>query len=147
MTAYLEERLFDPIGITSEPRDRWRRVLVRRLGADMTTPTSPLRPALPRGGQWDGRQLISTSWIDETRLPAATNPQYGLHWWMFQPGVFSAEGLFGQRIVVVPSLDLAVAANSTSGGDPYDGRRHPRRLRLGGYAPSERVDGVLEVVG
>ena len=38
---------------------------------------------------------------------------------MFQPGVFSAEGLFGQRIVVVPSLDLVVAANSTSGGDPY----------------------------
>ena len=121
VTAYLEERLFDPIGITSE-------TLVTDgggcwfggFGADMTTRDFARFGLLYlRGGQWDGRQLIATSWIDETRLPAATNPQYGLHWWMFQPGVFSAEGLFGQRIVVVPSLDLVVAANSTSGGDPY----------------------------
>jgi hypothetical protein len=30
-----------------------------------------------------------------------------------------AEGLFGQRIVVVPHLDLVVAVNSTAGSDPY----------------------------
>jgi hypothetical protein len=27
--------------------------------------------------------------------------------------------LFGQRIVVVPGLDVVVASNSTAGGDPY----------------------------
>ena len=33
-------------------------------------------------------------------------------------GLFSAEGLFGQRIVVVPGADLVIATNSTQGGDP-----------------------------
>ena len=140
-TAYLEERLFDPIGITSE-------TLVTDgggcwfggFGADMTTRDFARFGLLYlRGGQWDGRQLISTSWIDETRVPAATNPQYGLHWWMFQPGAFSAEGLFGQRIVVVPSLDLVIAANSTSGGDPYTMvDAILAAFGLAGIAPSER---------
>ena len=84
-----------------------------------------------RGGEWDGAQLIPRSWVDESRVPAPTNPEYGLQWWLFEDGgAFSAEGLFGQRIVVVPEHDLVIAVNTTSGGDPVDdGRRDPAAVR------------------
>ena len=60
-----------------------------------------------RGGLWDGAQVLPTSWIDETRVPAPTNPQYGLHWWLGASGErFAALGLGGQQIVVVPDADL-----------------------------------------
>ena len=36
-----------------------------------------------RGGQWDGQQLLPAGWVDESRVPAATNPEYGLHWWLY----------------------------------------------------------------
>jgi CubicO group peptidase (beta-lactamase class C family) len=73
-----------------------------------------------RGGVWDGRLLLPTSWVDESREPAPTNPTYGLQWWLTPDGEsFSAEGLFGQRIVIHPDADLVIATNTTGGGDPY----------------------------
>ena len=118
---YLQERLLDPIGITTDSlltdgRGCW----FGGFGADMTTRDFARFGLLYlRGGQWDGRQIVPASWIDETRVAAATNPMYGLHWWLRPDGkAFSAQGLFGQRIVVVPERDLVIAANSTFGGDP-----------------------------
>src|SRR6266436_6520327 len=35
-----------------------------------------------RGGQWEGRQLIPASWIEEMRRPSPINPEYGLLWWL-----------------------------------------------------------------
>lgn len=120
-TAYLGERLLDPIGITTETllTDEggcW----LGGLGADMTTRDFARFGLLYlRGGEWDGEQILPTSWIDETRVPASTNADYGLHWWLADDGrSFSAEGLFGQRIVVVPDDDLVLAVNTTAGGDP-----------------------------
>ena len=119
---FLEARLFDPIGITTDrllrdPRGCW----YGGLGADMTTRDFARFGLLYlRGGSWDGAQIVPTEWVDESRVPATTNPDYGLQWWLGPNGrTFQAEGLFGQRIVVVPSLDLVIAANSTAGGDPY----------------------------
>jgi CubicO group peptidase (beta-lactamase class C family) len=118
---YLRTRLFDPIGITTEqllrdPRGCW----YGGLGADMTTRDFARFGLLYlRGGRWDGEQIVPTGWVDESRVPATTNPGYGLQWWLGPDGrMFQAEGLFGQRIVVIPRLDLVIAANSTAGGDP-----------------------------
>ncbi len=119
---YLNARLFDPIGITTDrllrdPRGCW----YGGLGADMTTRDFARFGLLYlRGGVWDGEQIVPTAWVDETRVPATTNPEYGLQWWLGPNGrAFQAEGLFGQRIVVVPALDLVIASNSTAGSDPY----------------------------
>jgi CubicO group peptidase (beta-lactamase class C family) len=119
---YLDRRLLTPIGITTDellldPAGCW----YGGLGADMTTRDFARFGLLYlRGGQWDGEQIIPTSWVDESRAPASTNGEYGLQWWLNPNGEsFQAEGLFGQRIVVVPGRDLVIAANSTAGGDPY----------------------------
>jgi CubicO group peptidase (beta-lactamase class C family) len=117
---YLESRLFDPLGITTDrllldPGGCW----YGGLGADMTTRDFARFGLLYlRGGFWDGAQILPTAWIDETRVPAATNPEYGLQWWLDRDGSsFQAEGFLGTRIVVVPALDLVVAVNSTAGSD------------------------------
>lgn len=119
---YLNERLLDPIGITTERLDTdgngcW----FGGFGANMTTRDFARFGLLfLRGGSWEGEQILPTSWVDESRVPAATNPTYGLQWWLADDGTsFSAEGLFGQRIVVVPDQDLVIATNSTGGGDPF----------------------------
>lgn len=120
MTAFLNQRLLDPLGVTTETlltdgNGCW----LGGLGADMTTRDFARFGLLfLRGGAWDGRQLLSTSWVDESRRPAPTNPGYGLQWWLSEDGrSFSAEGLFGQRIVIVPAHDLVIATNTTQGGD------------------------------
>lgn len=119
-TDYLNQRLLDPIGITTD-------VLLTDgngcwfggFGANMTTRDFARFGLLYlRGGTWDGQQVLPTSWIDETRVPAPTQPDYGLQWWLGPDGrSFRAEGLFGQRIVVVPEEDLVIAVNTTAGGD------------------------------
>ena len=119
--AYLDQRLFEPIGITSEQlltdnSGCW----FGAFGADMTTRDFARFGLLYlRGGLWEGKPIVPTSWIDESRAPAPTNPEYGLQWWLRPDGrAFSAIGHFGQRIVVVPEADLVIAVNSTEGGDP-----------------------------
>jgi CubicO group peptidase (beta-lactamase class C family) len=71
-----------------------------------------------RGGLWDGRRLLSEAWIDRVRLPSDSNERYGAHWWLLGPDdTFSAQGLFGQQIVVDVAHDLVVVATATAGGD------------------------------
>ncbi len=121
-TDYLTTRLLQPIGITtaqlvSDGGGCW----FGGFGANMTTRDFARFGLLYlRGGEWEGRPIVPTTWVDESRVPAATEPGYGLQWWLRSDGaVFSAEGLFGQRIVVVPGADLVIATNSTNGGDPF----------------------------
>jgi len=116
---YLNARLLDPIGITSDTLlsdggGCW----FGGFGANMTTRDFARFGLLYlRGGFWDGEQIVPVDWIDESRVPASTMPNYGLQWWIQSPEVFSAQGLFGQQIVVVPNRDLVIATNSTAGGD------------------------------
>jgi CubicO group peptidase (beta-lactamase class C family) len=119
LDTYIHQRLLDPLGITTEQITKdGGGCFVGGFGMDMTTRDFARFGLLYlRGGQWNGQQLLPAGWVDESRVPSATNPQYGLHWWLDADG-FSAEGLFRQRIVVIPELDLVVATNSTNGGDP-----------------------------
>ncbi|HSL67018.1 MAG TPA: serine hydrolase [Actinomycetota bacterium] len=72
------------------------------------------------GGEWDGRQVVSRGWAAEATSPQVRTGRaddYGYGWWVSQPGdemrSFRADGTGGQRILVVPSLDLVV---TTTGG-------------------------------
>jgi CubicO group peptidase (beta-lactamase class C family) len=119
LDAYLHQRLLDPLGITTEKISKdGGGCFVGGFGMDMTTRDfARLGLLYLRGGQWDGQQLLPPGWVDETRVPAATDPSYGLHWRLSEDG-FAATGLFGQQIVVLPNDDLVIATNSTNGGNP-----------------------------
>ncbi len=72
-------------------------------------------------GQWDGRPIVPADWLEKSLQPAARVDefrQYGYHWYFgeFAYGEprrmapwISAFGYGGQRLFVVPSLDLVVA--------------------------------------
>jgi CubicO group peptidase (beta-lactamase class C family) len=122
LDAYVHERLLDPLGMTStvlteDSTGTW----LGGLGAD-STPRDYAKFGLLflRDGVWDGERLLPEGWVDASRSPSSTNPTYGLQWWMGGPsGTFAAEGLFGQRIIVAPELDMVIVTTSTQGGDPY----------------------------
>ena len=68
-------------------------------------------------GNWDGEQIIDTTWVDFTKTPTNTsNGQYGGHFWLNTGGkypdvprdLFSCNGYQGQRVFILPSKDLVV---------------------------------------
>ncbi len=118
---FVTARLLEPIGITSlqfrtDPGGRW----YGGIGAD-ATPRDFARFGLLylRDGVWDGERILPEGWVDYTRTPSAALSSYGAHWWLSgPPQSFSALGLFGQQVIVVPPLDLVMVTTSTQGGDP-----------------------------
>jgi len=120
LDAYVHERLLAPIGITSATLvEDGGGCFVGGLGIDMTARDfARFGLVYVRGGVWDGRALVPASWVDETRAASATNPRYGLHWWLGPTGQeLAAVGLGGQQIAVFPGSDLVVVVNSTLGTD------------------------------
>ncbi len=115
-TAYLRERLFDPIGMTS--------VQLRFDPAGTFVGSSSLFATARdyarfgllylRDGRWDGRRLLPAGWVDRARRPQGVDPDngwsYGEQWWVVgdELGGFWANGYAGQSILCVPALDLVV---------------------------------------
>jgi len=82
-----------------------------------------------RRGTWNGTQVVPADWIDESTRAFTHSPTmnpdyrrggpfgYGYLWWVWEgprssgvyKGSYSAQGAFGQYIVVVPELDLVIA--------------------------------------
>ncbi|MCB0998162.1 MAG: serine hydrolase [Acidimicrobiales bacterium] len=116
---YVDERLLDPLGITSiefltDRSGHW----YGGLGADMTTRDFARFGLLYlNDGIWDGRRILPEGWVDYSHEPSPTNPSYGAQWWMFREGAFEARGLFGQIVLVSQDHDLVIAINTTQGGD------------------------------
>ena len=71
-------------------------------------------------GEWDGRRVLSEPWIDAMTSPAATNPDYGMLWWLNHRGKvwpsaprsgFCARGNLGRQLLWIdPELDLVVVS-------------------------------------
>lgn len=70
-------------------------------------------------GRWEGVQIISGSFIEASLQPANVVDErgdpvqhYGYHWWLaphsVEPWHFSARGMRGQYITVIPSHDLVL---------------------------------------
>ena len=117
--AYLQQRLFEPLGMTTvelqrDQAGRW----VGGFGANATTRDFARFGLLfANDGVWDGERILPEGWVEYSRTPSPSNAQYGAQWWMFRDGAFEARGLFGQVVLVSPRNDLVMAINTTSGGD------------------------------
>lgn len=75
-----------------------------------------------RNGNWNGQQILSESWIEQSLQPCPLNPSYGLLWWLNTGGklypsaphdsVF-ARGAGGNLTWIAPSQDLVAVLRWT----------------------------------
>jgi CubicO group peptidase (beta-lactamase class C family) len=108
--AYLKPRLFDPLGISGETWD---------VGPDGINPggnglSCKTADILKLGilhvqlGVWDGKRILSESWVLEaTRSHGGNN--YGYHWVTGPDGDYRAIGLFVQMTIVFPRHGAVIA--------------------------------------
>jgi CubicO group peptidase (beta-lactamase class C family) len=141
---YAREVLFDPLGIAAT---EWRRGAHEDVSAASglrMTPRDLLRIgiAVLAKGRWDGRQVMPIDWVNACSEAAVTLPDgqnYGYHWYIggvptddLAGGVrierlISARGNGGQRLFLLPRLDLAIVVTAGSYNNP-EGWRAPMAL-------------------
>jgi len=122
---FLLNRLFRPLGI---PDPNWQEssdgcFTLGGYGLEVSTSSMAVfGQFLLQKGNWQGKQLVSTAWLDRaTRTQVQTMPTqdapdynigYGYQFWTCRHGAFRCDGKDGQFIVVIPSLDAVVAISS-----------------------------------
>ena len=120
----LTEKLFGPLDIPEpywpESKDGYT---IGATGLELNTSEMALFGSfLLRRGNWKGKQLVSSSWIEgATRTQVPTRPDqskpdydlgYGYQFWTCRHGAFRCDGKDGQFIIVLPALDAVIAINS-----------------------------------
>ena len=124
LNEYAEQLLFEPLGITEY---EWLSypdgTLIAASGLRLLPrDAAKLGQMYLDGGRWQGKQIVSEAWVRESLFSHAivsNRPtgfqRYGYQWWLgaarvgddlvpFAAGV----GWGGQRILIVPSMDLVV---------------------------------------
>jgi CubicO group peptidase (beta-lactamase class C family) len=109
-------RLFEPLGISSTYW-RWTSApdgVAFGGGGLSLTPRAMAKFGYLylQGGVWEGRQVVPAEWVEASVTPAT----YGYQWWRLAGGGYAALGFGGQRIVVVPDLELVLVITGDSSG-------------------------------
>lgn len=158
VTAYLQRRLFGPLGIAVSWRGNFADGNPQLSGGAYvrTREWANLGELVRLGGRWNGSQLIAPELLGQVMSGTAANPAYGLYWWLnrdvpealsqsapqferhilsltratFLPDDFTmAAGAYEQRLYVIPSLQLVVARNGPrSAGGRFDDTQFLSRL-------------------
>jgi CubicO group peptidase (beta-lactamase class C family) len=91
-----------------------------------------------QGGMWNGERIIPQEWIEASFHPWIPSDQrrtrYGYQWWMYDlprtgqrtdlNGIVMASGYGGEKLFVIPTLDLVVVAFGCTGGGYQCGDAH-----------------------
>lgn len=137
LDAFAREALFEPLGITDW---EWKAYRNGKLSAAAGLRLRPRDAAkigqlLLNRGSWKGKQIISADWVEQSTKPRFQAIGYfgglffyGFQWWMgrtLSEGQeitwIAAVGFGGQRILVVPSLDLVLMTTSGMYASPRQG--------------------------
>ncbi len=134
---FAREKLFTPLGIDDV---EW---IKGNDGAFAAASGLRMRPrdvakvgqVVLNQGQWEGKALISEDWLKAAFTPRTAvddELEYGYQWWLGkmretgQPWM-AAFGNGGQRLIIIPSLDLAVVVNAGNYNQP-DAWKLPVRI-------------------
>jgi CubicO group peptidase (beta-lactamase class C family) len=132
---YAREKLFAPLGITDfEWLDFTGSTEVAAFGGLRLRPRdlAKIGQLLLTVGSWNDRQVVPKDWVAESIQPRLNTDgsllYYGYQWWLGRslrrgrdlPWI-GGLGNGGQRLYVVPALDLTVVVNSAHYGNPLQG--------------------------
>jgi CubicO group peptidase (beta-lactamase class C family) len=135
--AFAREALFEPLGITDWEWKRYRNGKIAPAAGLRLRPRDAARigQLVLNRGAWKGQQIVSAAWIAESITPRFQAIGYfgglffyGYQWWLGRTLSGDKEvtwvagmGLGGQRLVMVPDLDLIVMTTSGLYGSPRQG--------------------------
>lgn len=138
LLEFARARLFAPLGIvTTEWTPGSNAEPAAASGLRMRAPDlARVGQLMLQQGRWGDRQIVPSSWIAACVTPNVTafeGVQYGYQWYVAtrrdQSLAYMAMGLGGQRLVVVPSLDLVYV------------------IFMGNYRRADQIKKVLAVQG
>ncbi|WP_426411175.1 serine hydrolase domain-containing protein [Bradyrhizobium ganzhouense] len=137
LEAFAREVLFQPLGIADL---EWKAYKNGKIAAASGLRLRP-RDAAKIGqlvlnrGQWNGQQVVSAEWIAQSITPRfqaiglfGSTQFYGYQWWIGRSLAggkeikwIAAFGWGGQRIFIVPELDLVMMTTAAQYGQPKEG--------------------------
>jgi CubicO group peptidase (beta-lactamase class C family) len=113
--AYLNDRLFGPLGMTSAtPKFDGAGTFIGSSFLYATARDFARFGEFNRlDGVWNGQRLLPEGWVSYARtptpVPETENYGYGAQWWLWPwKDSFAAHGYEGQRILIVPEAELVV---------------------------------------
>ena len=138
LEAFAREALFGPLGITDFEVKAYPKN--GKVGAAAGMRLRP-RDAAKIGqlvlnrGQWNGQQIVSAAWLAQSTTPRfqaigyfGSTLFYGYQWWMGRSLAggkdvkwIGAFGWGGQRLFIVPELDLVMMTTAAQYGQPKEG--------------------------
>ena len=160
---YLKTRILSPLDIHPAQWNEKDGLPTMPSGADLTAREwARFGQFVLQGGNWKGMQLVDPAALAENFKGSAVNAAYGLTWWLNeQPGktvlaasrpmtaasdlfshprrgelpddLFMAAGAGGQRLYIIPSMDLVIVRQYPRVIE----RRLGQRLRGGPYSDVE----------
>lgn len=140
---FMQRELFDPLGMSSaKPRFDAAGTFIGSSYVFATARDFARFGYLYlRDGIWAGRRILPEGWVDFARTPAPTalNGEYGAHFWRARGsrlGVFFAEGFEGQRVMMVPALDLVIVRFGRTPSEKTDGVQTFLATLVASFVPS-----------
>ena len=113
--SFARTHLFEPLGISSVS---WRSDpdgITFGGGGIWMTPRDMAKFGYLylEGGVWDGQQVVPADWVEAS----VSAPHYGYQWWILRNGAYAALGYRGQRIFVIPDLEMVVVFTGALSSD------------------------------
>ena len=126
LDQFAKEALFDPLHIEDFEWSSMINGEPAAFGGLRLRPrdTAKIGQLVLNGGTWHGRRIVPEDWVKQSTKPRFDTSwggiQYGYQWWLgtspFGAGRtvdwIAAIGIGGQRIFIVPTLDLVVVTNA-----------------------------------
>jgi CubicO group peptidase (beta-lactamase class C family) len=120
---YLRPRLFEPLGIENPTWDASPQgITLGGVGLSIRTEDIARFGLLYlQKGKWNGKQLVSASWVATATARQTSNGSdptsdwdqgYGYQFWRCRHGFYRGDGAFGQFCIVMPEQDAVVAMTS-----------------------------------
>jgi CubicO group peptidase (beta-lactamase class C family) len=119
---FAKQNLFEPLGITKVNWESDRTGIPNGGWGLHITPRdmAKLGYLYLHDGEWDGRQIVPAAWVQTaTQKHTETDGElgYGYQWWVYPSyGAYSALGLEGQTIFVLPRSDVIVVTTAEMDG-------------------------------